>query len=156
MTNRKDCAQRRREKGGAMLEVLIAIFVFSIGMLGIIAAQAQGGRIVFDAQLRTQAAAAADELLSRIALADPATRVAQFSTGGAGFTAWVDERLTGATDTLPGAQAVVTFGVQAGDPRTVRVEISWRPPRDYERYGTDRVRRIAPEHRHVTVSAIYD
>jgi hypothetical protein len=138
----------------ALLEVLIAVFVFSIGMLGIIAAQAQGGKIVFDAQLRTEAAAAADELLARIRMSDPATRAARFSTGGPDYQTWFDERLEAGGRGLPGADAEVAFGVVGGDPRTVRITVRWSS-RDRVRANTgDRVE--ARTHQHVTVSAVYD
>ena len=51
--------RRRCQSGFSIVEVLVALFVLSIGLLGLAALQAQGLRFNHDAYVRTQATNAA-------------------------------------------------------------------------------------------------
>jgi type IV pilus assembly protein PilV len=106
--------RRRRERGFTILETLVALLIFSIGVLGIVALQARTVQMSVDGEDRNRAALLADEVV--------ATMWARGSTSlsSADTTAWttrVDSMLPGATATVsaPDADGVVT------------VSITWRP-----------------------------
>jgi len=149
--------RRRREQGGfTMIESLIAMVVFAVGVLGLVAMQAVATRVTTDARLRSEAAAAADELLARMQSANRATVAADFTTGGSRFNDWVSTRLAPVGTGLPGADASVTFGAVNADPNTVRIVITWVPPREAQRDSKGGISSVSQTRQHVTVSALYD
>jgi type IV pilus assembly protein PilV len=147
---------RRGQDGFTLIESLIAMVVFSVGVLGLVGMQSMSTRVTTDARLRTEAAAAADELLARMQTTSRATVVADFSTGGARFDDWLTTRLRAAGTGLPDAQANVSFSVVGADPNTVRIEITWTLPRERERALSGGGAAVAVPRQHVTVSALYD
>jgi type IV pilus assembly protein PilV len=144
------------QRGFTLIEALVAMVVFSIGILGLVAMQAVSARVTTDGRLRSEAAAAADELLGRIQTSNRATMAAQFGTGGPAFNAWLDTRLKATGTGLPGATATVTFGAIGGDPNTIRVVINWTPPRERTLDTSGLASAISQTRQHVTVSALYD
>jgi len=97
-----------------LLEVLVALLVFSIGVLGLLGLWAGAVRYSTDAQQRADATFLADQLLGRMLISDPAT-VSTFAhrpggtakcapTGAASTNALVTEWLAEVTGLL-GAKA---------------------------------------------------
>jgi type IV pilus assembly protein PilV len=144
------------QAGFTLLESLIAIVVFAIAVLGMIGAQASGAQVTSDARYRTEAAAAADELLARMQIAPPATVVADFSTGGPRFQEWLEERVQAEGVGLPAGDATVEFASVGGDPLTVRIVVTWVPPRHRVRDASGAISAMTQTRQHVTVSALYD
>ena len=142
--------------GFTLIESLIAMVVFAVGVLGLVGMQTVSARVGTDARLRSEAAAAADELLARMQASNRATLAADFGTGGARYTDWLDNRLKAAGTGLPGAGATVTFGAVGGDPNTVRIVITWTPPREAQRDTSGGIAAVTATRQHVTVSALYD
>lgn len=67
MRNQKFKKSRlRRESGVSLIEVLVAMMILSIGLLGIAALQAQGLRFNHDAYVRTQATNLAYDIVDRM------------------------------------------------------------------------------------------
>jgi len=64
--NRKDTQSSHRQRGFTLLEVLIALLVFSIGLLGLAGLQVQGLKFNHDSYLRSQATLLGYDLLDRI------------------------------------------------------------------------------------------
>ncbi len=56
---------RRQQEGFTLIEALISMLIFSIGILGLVGMQTVAARVSTDARFRSEAAAAADELLAR-------------------------------------------------------------------------------------------
>jgi type IV pilus assembly protein PilV len=148
--------RRPAQRGFTLIESLIALVVFSVGVLGLVGMQVVSMQVTTDARLRTEAAAAADELLARMQSASRATVVAEFSTGGARYTEWLNTRLLAPGSGLPGAAATVRFGVVDADANTVRIEITWALPRERQRTLSGEAVAVTVPHQHVTVSALYD
>jgi len=94
--------------GFMLIEVLVALALFSFGVLGLIALQSKAVTQSMQAQSRATAAYLANELLGQMNLTDKATNTltTQFSsvTAGAGYLAWkgrVETMLPGASNYAP-------------------------------------------------------
>lgn len=134
------------EHGIVILEALIAIVIFSVGILGLVGALAASVNNASDAQYRTEAAFLADTLVAKMQLAKPTSGVDTRSTdftspSGASFTQWKSSVISGAA-ALPGAgltanQPTVTF---AGN--VVTVSVFWQ------------TKSSTPRHQHVVVTAL--
>lgn len=137
MPSRKTPSPRAVQSGFTLIEVLIAILVFSFGILGAVALQASAIKMSTDAQQRAEATFLADQLLARMLIADPAT-ASTFAhhpngattcapTGAASTNAVMTEWLTEVTATFPRAlaseQQVVISGVPANE---VTVKLCWK------------------------------
>ncbi|MGE0801503.1 MAG: prepilin-type N-terminal cleavage/methylation domain-containing protein [Lautropia sp.] len=144
----------RANRGFTLVEALVALAVFAIGILGLIASVTSHSRSGLDSRLRTEAAAAADELIALIQTAAPATREVDYATGGAALNAWLAARLQAPRTGLPGGEATVDFGAVGGDTRTVQIEIRWTQPREAGRDGTGTKTAELVNHRYRTVAAI--
>ena len=79
-------------QGFVVVEALVAILIFSLGVLGLVALQTRAVTASADAQYRVQAALLANELIGKMWASDrtPATLQAQFDStqNGAGYTDW--------------------------------------------------------------------
>jgi type IV pilus assembly protein PilV len=118
-----------KSQGGVMLlEVLVAILVFSIGILAIVGLQGIAVRTATDARYRSDAAFLAGELMSQI-WTDP-TNVSQYNYTGvgtvparlAGWVARVNSRLPG------GVAPVVTYTANAQLGEVVDITVGWQLP----------------------------
>jgi type IV pilus assembly protein PilV len=91
------------QRGAFLLEAMIAILIFSLGILGIVGLQAKAMRAVGDAQYRAEATYYATALAGKMWTYDPALAKTYFSSpSGAGYAAWASQ-ITDATTGLPGA-----------------------------------------------------
>lgn len=124
-----------RQRGFSLVEVLVAIVVFSLGVLGLMKLQTTAVRMSTDARQRAEATFLADQLLARMLIADPST-AAGFThkpdgsvpcapTGAASTHAVVADWLTQVTATLPRAvaaeQQVIVSSTGAATDVTVRL-----------------------------------
>lgn len=122
-------SSKSRSQGGiAMVEAMVAIVIFSIGILGIVAMQARSTQMMTDSLFRAQASQLATELISEMWTSDPSQRVQQFSSAGAGirFTQW-RSRFSAGANALPGSVAnppVVTV-------QTNQLPLPTVPPTNY-------------------------
>ena len=133
---------QKNQGGVVILEVLVSIVIFAVGVLGIVGLQAVTAKAGINARFRTEAAALSDELVARAQTwTDLTTLTANFTgataaggtaTGGTEYQSWSNDRLARATTGLPGAQATVTFpaplAVTPGAGVLMTVEISWQAP----------------------------
>ncbi|MBE2258907.1 MAG: hypothetical protein H6942_14460 [Candidatus Accumulibacter sp.] len=146
-----------REQAGVMLlEALIAILVFSLGILSLVALQATSIKLVGDAKYRTDATLLANRLIGQMWVSggDLATLQTNFQTGGGAYNAWLAEvqgaeglpgvvaAATGVTSTLPTVTVDTTAGATAGQ---VVITLFWRTP---EMPANE------AGHRHVVVSQV--
>jgi len=104
------------QRGSMLLEALISILIFSIGILAIIGLQAASIKMSSDAKYRSDASLLASQYISSMwsdagsatvaAGTFSATEFDPYKTNGALFTAWYNNFVTGA---LPNAQATVNI-----------------------------------------------
>ena len=148
---------RKQQAGVMLLEALIAILIFSIGVLGIVGLQAVALDVSRDATYRADAALLANELAGQVFSGDRSSGDALKTAfqGSAGFVSakdrddpdrcttdnpvtdgsmyclWFNNRVI---DALPGAanfppQVIVLPGTP-GNASEVRISVQWRAPND--------------------------
>lgn len=92
-----------KQKGVLLLEALIAILIFSLGILGSIGLQAASIKQATAAEDRAKAASLANDLISRMWASDHKTLATNFGSKGEGFSDWMlaveNSKLPGATET---------------------------------------------------------
>jgi type IV pilus assembly protein PilV len=144
---------RKGQAGVALLEALIAILIFSLGILTVIAIQASSVKMAGDAQLRTRAALLADQLVGQMwtsggSIADLKTN---FETSGTAYSAWLADVRSGLPgiadaddDTLSTLPEVTVEELAGADFGRVVITLYWRTP---SMSGDQR-------HRHVVTSQI--
>ena len=128
---------RRPQSGVMLLEALIAILIFSVGILGIVGMQASTLKASRDGKFRSEAGLLANELIGQMWVdsRDGATLQSRFETGGAAYTPWaarVAATLPGVTTTVNQPTVVVVPGV-VGPPQTsstVTVTVRWQAPNE--------------------------
>ena len=144
------------QRGVTLVESLIALLVFSVGVLGLVALNASSARIGLDARLRTEAALLADDLVARMIASNRATVQADFATGGPRFAEWLAGRVRAPASGLPAGDAAVTFSAVGGEPLSVRIVVTWQPPARAVRDASGAARAESRRRQHVTVTALYD
>ena len=128
---------RRAQRGAMLLEALIAILIFSIGILGVVGMQAMSVKQSTDARYRVEAALLAQQLLGKIWVSNrnQAALLASFDSATCAasstcttFDAWK----ASVTRTLPGVQAVGATApeVTVGSDATVTIKLNWQVPGD--------------------------
>lgn len=145
---------RKRQSGVMLLEALIGILIFSLGILAMIGLQAATISAAADAQYRSEAASLADQLIAQVWLNADRTSTTALQTsinsfqynatgtnctysGGAAdgsnttLTAWVDAVTSTTATRLPGATAAMQqVVVNTASNNLVTVTVCWRAPND--------------------------
>ena len=122
-------SRRSAQGGGFLLEALVAILVFSFGILGIVGLQAQSMRHVNDAQFRAEAVYYANSVVSRMWGDDISAITTTFAMpSGAGYLAFKND-----VQALPGAalkDPEINFDPTAPSTQgqTVTVIVYWQEP----------------------------
>jgi type IV pilus assembly protein PilV len=119
-------SHRSGTRGVVLIEILVAILLFSIGVLGLIGLQVASMKNVGESQYRVEAALLANSLTAQMRTSPAASRATDFaSPGGSRFSAWSSS----VTSSLPGASATPPT-VDTSTYPTVTVTISWRAIND--------------------------
>ncbi len=124
------------EAGSALLEALVAVLIFSFGVLGLIGILAGSIRATNDARYRAEAANLAHALIGDMWSTAAADLDAQFGAGGPKVDAWrtqVAELLPSAT----GANVPVVDLSQPGlstQSRSVVITVYWQLPGESARH----------------------
>ena len=127
---------RRSQSGVMLLEALVAILIFSVGILGIVGLQATAVQQSSDARYRAQAAELAQQLLGQMWIGDrtAATLQTQYnctppcSSAGAGYQSWY----TQVKNNLPGVSSDTTLqpAVIVDSAGIVNMTLYWRQASD--------------------------
>jgi type IV pilus assembly protein PilV len=122
------CQGQSKQTGIALLETLLAILVFSLGILTVVAIQAASVKMAADAQLRTRAALLANQLVgtmwtSGLELDELQTK---FKTGGSEYNKWLADYVKCA---LPGLGECKSSDLPAEGLRP-EVEVTYEAPVD--------------------------
>jgi type IV pilus assembly protein PilV len=131
-----------RQHGSALLEALIAILIFSMGILALMGLQAASIKNSSDAKYRADAAYLANQIIGQVWV--DRTNIANYAhrtggaacaptganSGNANVTAWLAQT----ADLLPGAdstkQQIVIGAVTATNAYPVTVTVCWQGPQD--------------------------
>lgn len=120
----------RKQQGVVLLEALVAILIFSIGILAIVGMQAQAVSAVTESRSRSEASFLANQLLTQIWT--DAANAAAYAYDGTGapparLAPWYNE----VTTRLPNADSrrpVVTIANATASGAEVQVQLFWRLP----------------------------
>ena len=118
------------QRGAALLEALIAILIFSFGVLGLIAILAGSIRATNDARYRSEAANLAQALIGAMWSTRAADLDAQFGAGGAQLVAW-QTQVASLLPSATGANVPIVDLTQPGlsvQSRSVVVTMFWQLP----------------------------
>jgi type IV pilus assembly protein PilV len=133
---------RTGERGFSLIEGLVAILIFSFGILALVSMQATSIQQSSGAKYRSEASLLANQLIGQMWVTDrtAATLQTNFNTGGASYATW----LATVQATLPTAAASApTVSVSAAGVATI--DLFWKAPNEEP---------SAPAHRYTTVAQI--
>lgn len=125
----------RAQSGSALLEALIAVLIFSLGILGVVGMQGTAVKLTTDARYRSEACVLANQLLGKMWVSDRSvaalrtTYASATTPQGAGYTAWLGDASTPGTvaGSLPGVGDYPPE-VSVDDTGGVTVTVKWHPP----------------------------
>lgn len=118
-------ATKRPQQGVALIEVLVAAFLLSLGILGLIGLQARAINLSVDAEDRNRASLIANDLASAMWLNDD-VNVDLGDVADDAPPSWANRVQNLALGGLPGGTIEVTALVDP--PRSADVTITWRAP----------------------------
>lgn len=113
------------QSGVMLIEVMIAILIFALGVLGIVSLQAASVSQISDAKYRSDASFLANQLFATMWVSDRTVATLQnnFNTTKPAYLTWKN-KVTGVLPGVASKQPLVTVD-NAG---IVTVEIYWLPP----------------------------
>jgi type IV pilus assembly protein PilV len=124
----------RKQRGVMLLEALIAILIFSVGILGLVGLQATAVKQSTDARLRSEAAQLADRLLGQMWADDRATAAlqAKYNTCLTDSCADYQEWVRSVASSLPGVTLASPLrpAVTVDNAGIVTISIFWSAPGD--------------------------
>lgn len=115
---------RPRQSGMSLIEVLVAVLIFSFGIVGLIGLQARALQYSTSAEDTSRAALLANEIASSISLSQPNPRTALVIPAAA-YAAWQARVADPTTGGLPGPGVGTVTPVNA---TVANISITWRPP----------------------------
>ena len=130
-----------RQRGATLLEALIGILIFSIGILALVGMQALAIKHMSDAKYRSDAAFLANEIIGQMWVNRASLGTYAFAGAGAPPVA-IDGWVTSIQNSLPGVTAAANLPIITVAGTTVTVTIRWQVPG-----GAD-------VHRHITMAYI--
>lgn len=116
--------QRRNQQGATLIEVLVAVLIFSFGLLGLIGLQSRAMQFSGDADGTNRAAALASEIAAYMNI----ERTGDVSVAAltAPYAAWAAKVADPASGGLPGGSGTVTF--VGGATPVATISIQWTTP----------------------------
>ena len=130
-----------RQRGATLLEALIGILIFSIGILALVGMQALAIKNMSDAKYRSDAAFLANEIIGQMWVNRASLGTYAFAGAGAPPVA-IDSWVTSIQNSLPGVTAAANLPIITVAGTTVTVTVRWQLPG-----GAD-------VHRHITMAYI--
>ena len=129
-------SQAKKQAGSVLLEALVAILLFSLGILAIVGLQSASVKLVGDAKYRSDASLLANQLVGQMWASDrtPATLQTNFSSpSGPMYTNWVNSvtaALPGVTGNEPVVAIVPPSTPTAAPSSVVTVTVYWNSPNE--------------------------
>lgn len=112
-----------KQTGVVLIEALIGILIFSMGILALIGLQAVALKATTQAQYRMEAQMLADQLIGAMWTSDRNTLATDFQTGGTQYNVWK----TSVLNSLPGSDTVPPTVTVTGNNATA-ITLKWKEP----------------------------
>lgn len=137
---------RKQETGSMLLEAMISILIFSMGILAIVGLQAAAVKSSSDAKYRSEASLLANQLIGQMWVSDRTAATLQINfqgaggVGGANYTAWLAD-VQSALPMVAANPPTVVIAPIVGPTTTsslVTITLFWQLPSDtaVHRYST--------------------
>lgn len=134
-------AASTREHGAALLEIVCALLIFGVGVLGLVKLQAVSVQQASDARYRALAALQASDLIGKMWVSDrtPATLAASFSSdaaNGTGYASWLASVQASGLPGVAGRPPTVSIATVSGlgtnstDSSLATITVYWKAPGD--------------------------
>lgn len=108
-----------RQTGATLIEVLVSLLIFSLGVLGMVAMQARSVSYSVDAEDRSRAAALVDQLVADMWI--------EGTNAPTTLTGWKSRVSDATTSGLPNGSGVTASSTASGV-TTTTITITWRAP----------------------------
>jgi type IV pilus assembly protein PilV len=125
---------RAGQTGSYLLEALIAILIFSFGILGLIGLLGSSIRITNDARYRSEAANLASAMIADMWTMTAAQMDTQFGTSGPKLIAWQDKAKALLPVPASYEPTVVITDGSSPESKSVVVTVFWQLPGESERH----------------------
>jgi type IV pilus assembly protein PilV len=146
-------ATATRQHGVALLEIVCALLIFAVGVLGLVKLQAVSVQQASDARYRALAALQVSDLIGKMWVSDrtPATLKASFSSdgaNGAGYASWLAAVWASGLPGVAGRPPTVSIATVSGlgtnstDSSLATITVYWKAPGD------------ADYHKHVALAQV--
>jgi type IV pilus assembly protein PilV len=116
-----------RQRGATLLEALIGILIFSIGILALVGMQALAIKHMSDAKYRSDAAFFASEIIGQMWVNRASLGTYAYAGAGAPPAA-IDSWVTSIQNALPGVTAAANLPIITVAGTTVTVTVRWQLP----------------------------
>ena len=136
------------QRGSVLLEALIGVLIFSVGVLALIAMQARAIQLSSDASYRNDAMFLANQVISEMWVVDKNTLKANFQTNGPRYNVWALR----VQNVLPGDNVnagILPPTIEFDAENNATITVFWRAPHEPVRPANDPLNR-----RYVTVVRI--
>jgi type IV pilus assembly protein PilV len=145
----------RKQAGVMLLEVLIAILIFSIGVLAVVGMQAAAINNVNDSKYRSEAAFLTNRLLSQ--MWTDAGNIASYSYSGTGgipaaLNTWINDPTVGVFKLLPNASTVppiVTITGASVSGAQIMIQVRWLMPEEASQSP------VPPPHNYTVIATVF-
>jgi type IV pilus assembly protein PilV len=116
-----------RQRGATLLEALIGILIFSVGILALVGMQALAIKHMSDAKYRSDAAFFADEIIGQMWVNRASLGTYSYAGTGAPPAA-INSWVTSIQNALPGVTAAANLPIITVAGTTVTVTVRWQLP----------------------------
>lgn len=122
---------QKKQQGSMLLEGIVAILIFSVGVLGLLGAFAAALKNSSEAQYRSEASFHAESIIAELRTADATSRITDYaSPSGSKFLIWKNKIANTSTGLPSAGNTPPTIVFSGTDNKTVEITIQWASKND--------------------------